>query len=304
MADHRPSDSPPGRCKAEQHGEQQRRVHRLPGRPVVRAGVRDPVPGGRCSSTPFLDGAAAARQQRCSRSTPRRSPPRRAGARAAILGSIWVIASPRCMAIPLGHRRGGLPGGVRRPEALVQPAGRGQPAEPRRGAGHRLRHAHRRPRAGDRPPPRHRPRRRHRAGPADPAGHHHHHPRGAARRARRRSGRARSRSGATPLQTVWRQTLPAAVPGIATGTILALSRALGEAAPLLLLGGLVFVTLRPRRADVAASRRCRSRSSTGPATRRRSSSELAAAAIIVLLVLLLAMNAVAIIIRNRYQKRW
>ena len=51
--------------------------------------------------------------------------------------------------------------------------------------------------------------------------------------------------GATPLQTMWRQTLPSAVPGIATGAILALSRALGEAAPLLLLGGLVFVSYDP-----------------------------------------------------------
>ncbi|MEJ7757336.1 MAG: ABC transporter permease subunit [Nocardioidaceae bacterium] len=51
--------------------------------------------------------------------------------------------------------------------------------------------------------------------------------------------------GATPLQTVWRQTLPSAIPGIATGTILALSRALGEAAPLLLLGGLVFINYDP-----------------------------------------------------------
>ena len=44
---------------------------------------------------------------------------------------------------------------------------------------------------------------------------------------------------------MWRQTLPSAVPGVATGTILALSRALGEAAPLLLLGGLVFVNYDP-----------------------------------------------------------
>ena len=51
--------------------------------------------------------------------------------------------------------------------------------------------------------------------------------------------------GATQLQTVGRQTLPAAVPGIATGTILAISRAMGEAAPLLLLGALVFITYDP-----------------------------------------------------------
>ena len=56
--------------------------------------------------------------------------------------------------------------------------------------------------------------------------------------------------GATPLQTVWRQTLPSALPGVATGTILALSRALGEAAPLLLLGGSGLRQLRPQRPDV------------------------------------------------------
>lgn len=109
--------------------------------------------------------------------------------------------------------------------------------------------------------------------------------------------------GATPLQTVWRQTLPSAIPGVATGTILALSRALGEAAPLLLLGGLVFIrydpdglfsgfTTMPIQIFSWASQ---------PQVEFR---ELAAAAIIVLLVMLLAMNAVAIIIRNRYQRRW
>ena len=109
--------------------------------------------------------------------------------------------------------------------------------------------------------------------------------------------------GATPLQTMWRQTLPSAVPGLATGTILALSRALGEAAPLLLLGGLVFVSYDP---DGLLSG-----FTTMPiqifdwASRPQEAfTELAAAAIIVLLALLLLMNALAIVIRNRYQKRW
>ncbi len=109
--------------------------------------------------------------------------------------------------------------------------------------------------------------------------------------------------GATPLQTVWRQTLPSAIPGVATGTILALSRALGEAAPLLLLGGLVFVTFDP---DGLLSG-----FTTMPiqiydwASRPQVSyHEAASAASVVLLGLLLAMNALAIIIRNRYQKRW
>ena len=51
--------------------------------------------------------------------------------------------------------------------------------------------------------------------------------------------------GATQWQTTWRQVLPASVPGIATGSILALSRALGEAAPLLVLGALVYITFDP-----------------------------------------------------------
>lgn len=105
--------------------------------------------------------------------------------------------------------------------------------------------------------------------------------------------------GATPMQTLWRQTLPAAVPGIATGTILALSRALGEAAPLLLLGGLVFVTYDPDGLFSGFS--------TLPiqiydwsSRSQQEFKDVASAAIIVLLVLLLAMNAVAIWIRNKF----
>ena len=56
---------------------------------------------------------------------------------------------------------------------------------------------------------------------------------------------ARSRWARRKWQTIWQQVLPAAVPGIATGSILALSRAIGEAAPLLLLGALAFITFNP-----------------------------------------------------------
>ena len=109
--------------------------------------------------------------------------------------------------------------------------------------------------------------------------------------------------GATKWQTVWRQVLPSAVPGIATGSILALSRALGEAAPLLVLGGLVFVSFDPNG--------IMSQFTTMPIQIFNWSSrpqaefhELAAAASIVLLVLLVLMNGLAIYIRNHYQKRW
>ena len=51
--------------------------------------------------------------------------------------------------------------------------------------------------------------------------------------------------GATQWQTIWRQVLPAAIPGIATGVILALSRAIGETAPLILVGAATFITFNP-----------------------------------------------------------
>ncbi len=109
--------------------------------------------------------------------------------------------------------------------------------------------------------------------------------------------------GATPLQTVWRLTLPSALPGVATGTILALSRALGEAAPLLLLGGLVFVSYDPNGLlSGFTTLPIQIFSWTGqPQLEFR---QLASAAIIVLLGLLLLMNALAIVIRNRYQRHW
>lgn len=109
--------------------------------------------------------------------------------------------------------------------------------------------------------------------------------------------------GATPLQTVWRQTLPSAIPGISTGTILALSRALGEAAPLLLLGGLVFIRYDPNGLFSGfTTMPIQIFNWAGqPQVEFR---EVAAAAIIVLLGMLLLMNAVAILIRNRYQRRW
>jgi len=109
--------------------------------------------------------------------------------------------------------------------------------------------------------------------------------------------------GASPLQTVLRNTLPAAVPGIATGAILALSRALGEAAPLLLLGGLVYLTFDPN--GLASGYTVMPIQIFNWTGRPQEGFHvLAAATSILLLALLLAMNALAIFIRNRYQQRW
>jgi phosphate transport system permease protein len=109
--------------------------------------------------------------------------------------------------------------------------------------------------------------------------------------------------GATQLQTVWRQSLPAAIPGIATGSILALSRALGEAAPLLLLGGLVVVTYDPD-GLMSGYTTLPIQIYNWASQPQEAFHSVASAAIIVMLALLLVMNALAVIIRNRYQNRW
>ncbi|MFF3322349.1 phosphate ABC transporter permease PstA [Streptomyces sp. NPDC002889] len=109
--------------------------------------------------------------------------------------------------------------------------------------------------------------------------------------------------GATQWQTIRRQVLPAAVPGIATGSILALSRAIGEAAPVIMLGAVTYVAFNPEGLQSAYT--------VLPvqiygwiSQSREEFHHLAAAAIVILLALLLAMNAAAIWLRNRYSKRW
>ena len=108
--------------------------------------------------------------------------------------------------------------------------------------------------------------------------------------------------GATKWQVIWRQVLPAATPGIATGSILALSRAVGETAPLIMVGAITYVAFNP--------------TLLGPYTALPVQiytwvklpdpefQQLAAAAIIVLLAIVLAMNAIAIFLRNRYRQTW
>ena len=109
--------------------------------------------------------------------------------------------------------------------------------------------------------------------------------------------------GATPLQTLFRQTLPSAVPGIATGSILALSRALGEAAPLLILGALVFVSFDPN-GLFSGYTTLPIQIFNWTGRPQEEFHVLAAATSILLLGLLLAMNSIAITIRNRFQQRW
>lgn len=109
--------------------------------------------------------------------------------------------------------------------------------------------------------------------------------------------------GATPLQTVFRASLPAATPGIATGAILALSRAFGEAAPLLLLGGMVFVSFDPN--GIFSGYTTMPIQIFNWAGRPQAEfQDLASAASLLLLVILIFMNGLAIFIRNKFQRRY
>jgi phosphate transport system permease protein len=108
--------------------------------------------------------------------------------------------------------------------------------------------------------------------------------------------------GATQWQTIWNQVLPAALPGILTGTILATSRAIGETAPLIVVGAITFIRFDP----------------TGPLSRftalpiqiyvwsqrpEQQFHDVAAATIVALLVLLLSLNATAIVLRQRFKAK-
>lgn len=110
--------------------------------------------------------------------------------------------------------------------------------------------------------------------------------------------------GATRWQTVRGQVLPAAVPGIATGVILAVSRALGEAAPLLLVGATVFVTFDPTPLSGDGYSALPVQIFQYATRPQEEFQTLAAAGIIVMLAVLLAMNSLAIWLRNRYERRW
>jgi phosphate transport system permease protein len=110
--------------------------------------------------------------------------------------------------------------------------------------------------------------------------------------------------GATQWQTIRRQVLPASIPGIVTGVILAVSRALGEAAPLLLVGAATFVTAdqpNPFEGGYSAMPVQIFNYALDPQDEFRT---LAAAGVVVMLVVLLAMNSFAIWLRNRYEQQW
>lgn len=109
--------------------------------------------------------------------------------------------------------------------------------------------------------------------------------------------------GATKWQAVRHHVLPAAMPGTMTGVILALSRAIGETAPLLVIGASVAIFSTPSTvSDPFSALPVLIFNWTGRP--QVAFAEAAAAASIVLLAMLLAMNAVAIFVRNRFTTRW
>ncbi len=108
--------------------------------------------------------------------------------------------------------------------------------------------------------------------------------------------------GATKWQTIWKMVLPGSIAGIATGVILALSRAIGETAPLILVGAIAFRLSDP---TIDGQFSALPIAIFGAAVEPREEFRiLAAGAIVVLLAVLLLMNSMAIYLRNRYEQKW
>jgi phosphate transport system permease protein len=108
--------------------------------------------------------------------------------------------------------------------------------------------------------------------------------------------------GATKWQTVWSHVLPNALSGILTGSILAVSRAIGETAPLVVVGASTFITVDPQ-SIFSKFTALPIQIYNWTARPQEEFRAAAAAAIIVLLVLLLTLNATAILLRNRFASR-
>ncbi len=109
--------------------------------------------------------------------------------------------------------------------------------------------------------------------------------------------------GATRWQTIWNQVLPAALPGIMTGTILSVSRAVGETAPLIVVGASTYLVTDPN-SPFSQFTAMPIQIYQWTARPQGQFGDIAAAAIIILLTLMLSLNAVAILLRNRYSIRY
>jgi phosphate transport system permease protein len=108
--------------------------------------------------------------------------------------------------------------------------------------------------------------------------------------------------GATKWQTVWSHVLPGALPGILTGTILAISRAIGETAPLVVIGASTFIIVDPN-GPFAKFTTLPIQIYQWTSRPQAEFRNLAAAAILVLLIMLLSLNATAVLLRNRFSRQ-
>ncbi len=109
--------------------------------------------------------------------------------------------------------------------------------------------------------------------------------------------------GATHWQVVWDHILPLSLPGILTGTIIGLARAIGETAPLLIIGMVAYIQDVPRGLTSSATV-LPAQIYVWSSESIRAFTERTSAGIIVLLIVLLSMNAVAILLRNKYERKW
>ncbi|MFD2705150.1 phosphate ABC transporter permease PstA [Salibacterium lacus] len=109
--------------------------------------------------------------------------------------------------------------------------------------------------------------------------------------------------GATTWQTIYRVVLPASIPGILTGNILALSRAIGETAPLIMIGALTYIAFLPE--SIMSQFTVMPIQIFNWTNRPQEEFHMVAAAgIVVLLFMLLLMNSIAVFIRNKFQRRF
>ena len=109
--------------------------------------------------------------------------------------------------------------------------------------------------------------------------------------------------GASPLQVVLHHVLPLAMPGVLTGTIIGMARALGETAPLLMIGMVAYIVDVPD-GPMTASTVLPVQVYLWADSPERAFVEKTSAAIMVLLVFLIIMNLAAVLLRNRFENRW
>jgi len=109
--------------------------------------------------------------------------------------------------------------------------------------------------------------------------------------------------GSSPLQTVWHHVLPLAMPGILTGSIIGLARAMGETAPLIIVGMIAYIPDAPS-SILEAATVLPAQIYTWAGEPMRAYAERTAAGILILLVVMICLNGTAIWLRKRYERRW